>query len=71
MTEALMFIINGTSTSQSPETRCYVFESITIARVIAEKLQGQGFEVEILDQGGEVIIQDPVDPYRRFLGAHL
>jgi hypothetical protein len=69
MTEAPMFIINGTSTNS--ETRCFVFESTTIARVIAEKLQGQGFDVEILDQGGEVIIQDPVDPYRRFLGAHL
>ena len=69
--KAPMFIINGISNSQSPETRCFVFESITIARVIADKLQGQGFDVEILDQMGEVIIQDPVDPYRRFLGAHL
>ena len=66
-----MFIVNGTSTIQSSEARCFVFESITIARVIADKLQDQGFDVEILDQGGEVIIQDPVDPYRRLLGAHL
>ena len=66
-----MFIINGTSTARSPETRCFVFESITIARVIADKLEGQGFDVEVLDQGGEVIIQDPVDPHRRLLGAHV
>jgi hypothetical protein len=66
-----MFIINGSSRGRSAESCCFVFESIAIARVIADKLEGQGFEVEILDQGGEVIIQDPVDPYRRLLGAHL
>ena len=66
-----MFIINGKSSGRSAESCCFVFESITIARVIADKLEGQGFEVEILDQGGEVIVQDPVDPYRRLLGAHL
>lgn len=66
-----MFIINGKSRGRSAESRCFVFESITIARVIADKLEGQGFDVEILDQGGEVIIQDPTDPYRRLLGAHL
>ena len=66
-----MFLINCTSLSQPSETRCFAFESITIARVIAEKVRGQGFDVEILDHGGEVIIQDPPDPYRRFLGAHL
>jgi hypothetical protein len=66
-----MFLINCTSTSQSSQTRCLVFESITIARVIAEKVRGQGFDVEILDESGEVIIQDPPDPYRRFLGAHI
>jgi hypothetical protein len=47
-----------------------LFESITIARLIADKLEGQGFDVEILDQGGEVIIRDPADPYRYLLGAH-
>jgi hypothetical protein len=66
-----MFIINGTSRGRSAESCCFVFESITIARVIADKLEGQGFDVEILDQGGEVVIQDPVDSYRRLLGAHL
>ena len=53
-----MFIINGTSAGRSPESRCFVFESITIARVIADKLQAQGFKVEVLDQGGEVVIED-------------
>jgi hypothetical protein len=42
-----------------------------MARVIADKLEDQGFEVEILDQDGELIIQNPADPYRRLLGAHL
>jgi len=64
-----MFIINGTSPVL--ETRCFVFESITIARVMADKLQSQGFDVEVLDQGGELIIQDPADPYRHLLGAHV
>ena len=64
-----MFIINGTSSVL--ESRCFIFESITIARVIADKLQSQGFEVEVLDQGGELMIQDPADPYRRLLGAHV
>ena len=64
-----MFIINGTSTSQ--DTRRFVFESITIARVIADKLEGQGYEVEILDQGGDLVTQTAPDPYRRLLGAHI
>ena len=64
-----MFIINGTSTVL--EARCFIFESITIARVIADKLQSQGFKVEVLAQGGELMIQDPADPYRRLLGAHV
>jgi hypothetical protein len=64
-----MFIVNGTSPVLEP--RCFVFESITIARVIADKLQSQGFEVEVLDQGGELMIQDPADPYRRLLGAYV
>ena len=66
-----MFIINGTSAGQFPESRCFVFESITIARVIADKQRAQGFKVEILDQRGEIIFKDPVDPYRRLLGAHI
>ena len=66
-----MFIINGTCAGRSPESRCFVFESITIAWVIADKLQTQGFKVEILDQRGEIIFKDPVDPYRRLLGAHI
>jgi len=66
-----MFIINGTSRGRSAEPCCFVFESITIARVIADKLEGQGFDVEILDQEGEVIVQAPADAYRRLLGAHL
>jgi hypothetical protein len=70
-TEAPMFIINGTSKGRSAESCCFIFESITMARVIADKLEDQGLEVEILDQDGELIIQDPVDPYRRLLGAHL
>jgi hypothetical protein len=66
-----VFIINGTSRGRSAESSCFVFESITIARLIADKLEDQGFDVEILDQGGAVIIQDPADPYRHLLGAHL
>jgi hypothetical protein len=65
-----VFIINGTSRGRSAESCCFLFESITIARLIADKLEGQGFDVEILDQGGEVIIRDPADPYRHLLGAH-
>jgi hypothetical protein len=64
-----MFIINGTSSIL--ETRCLVFESITIARVMADKLERQGFDVEVLDQEGGLIIQDPADPYRRLLGAYV
>ena len=64
-----MFIINGTSPNR--ETRCFVFDSTTIARVIAEKLESQGFEVEILDQLGESVIQFPPDPYRRLLGLYI
>ncbi len=64
-----MFIINGTSPNR--ETRCFVFDSGTIARVIAEKLESQGFEVEILDQLGESIVQFPPDPYRRLLGLYI
>ena len=65
----LMFIINGTSPNR--ETRCFVFDSTTIARVIAEKLESQGFEVEILDQFGESVVHFPLDPYRRLLGLHI
>ena len=64
-----MFIVNATS--QNRETRCFVFDSSTIALVIADKLESQGFDVEILDQGGEAITQFPADPYRRLLGLHI
>ena len=64
-----MFIINGTALNR--ETKCFVFESTTVARVIADKLESQGFEVEILDQLGESIVQFPPDHYRRLLGLHI
>ena len=63
-----MFIVNGTSLNKSSETRCFVFESITIARVIADKLEGQRFDVEILNEHGEVVTQvHHTDPYQHLL----
>jgi hypothetical protein len=64
-----MFIINGTSPNR--ETKCFVFDSPTVARVIGDKLESLGFEVEILDQLGEEIQHFPADPYRRLLGLHM
>jgi hypothetical protein len=46
--EAQMFWINAID--QSLAERCFVFESFTIAQIIAEKLERHGFEVEILNQ---------------------
>ena len=64
-----MFIVNATARDQ--EARCFIFDSTTIAQVIGEKLESQGFQVEILDQLGETIVQFPPDPYRRLLGLNL
>lgn len=63
-----MFIINATALNR--ETRCFVFDSTTIAQVVGDKLERQGYEVEILDQSGETIVQFPPDPYGRLLGLH-
>ena len=64
-----MFIINGTAPNR--ETKCFVFDSPTIARIVRDKLESQGFEIEILDHGGETITQFPPDPYRRLLGLQV
>ena len=64
-----MFIVNGTAANQ--DARCFVFDSNTIAQVVGDKLERLGFDVEILDQLGEAIVQFPPDPYRRLLGLHL
>jgi hypothetical protein len=64
-----MFIINGTSPNR--ETKCFVYDSPTIARVIGDKLESQRFEVEILDQLGEEIQHFPADPYRRLSGLQI
>jgi hypothetical protein len=55
--EVRVFIINATA--KNCETKCLVFDSGTIARIISDKLERQGFEVEILDQSGE---QSPGSP---------
>ena len=65
-----MFWITAIS-AQPPEERCFVFESITMAQIIADKLERQGFEVEILDQDWEAITQIPEDPHRCHMGAWI
>jgi hypothetical protein len=68
-----MYIISGTTSDR--QVRCFVFKSITIARVIADKIERQGFDVEILDKDGEVVLHDPEydpeDEYRALLGVHI
>ena len=65
-----MFWITAIS-AQSPDQRCFVFESFTMAEIIADKLERQGFEVEILTQDWEAIRQIPEDPHRSLMGAAI
>lgn len=60
-----MFIINGIAANR--EDRCFLFDSLTIAMVIADKLERLGLEVKILDQRGDDG-ELPPDPYERHLG---
>lgn len=57
--------------TEGPITRraCFVFESFTIAQIIADKLDRQGFEAKILNQDWEAIARIPDDPHRRLMGA--
>lgn len=65
-----MFWITAIS-AKSPDERCFVFESFTMAQIIADKLERQGFEVEILNQDWETITQIREDPHRCHMGAWL
>jgi len=65
-----MFCITALSAHSSDE-RCFVFESFTMAEIIADKLERHGFEVEILNQDWETITQIPEDPHRRLMGAWM
>jgi hypothetical protein len=65
-----MFWINAISTDGSLQERCFVFESFTIAQIIADKLERQGFITQILDQKFQALSKIPRDPFRRFLGIH-
>jgi hypothetical protein len=65
-----MFWITAIS-PQSRNERCFVFESFTMAQVIADKLQRHGFEVEILNQDWEAVAQYPDEPHRRLMGAWI
>jgi hypothetical protein len=65
-----MFWINAAPRDQSRDERCFVFESFTIAQIIADKLDCQGFEVQILNQDWEVP-EVPDDPHRLLMGAWI
>ena len=66
-----MFWINAISRAHSHNERCLVFESFTIAEIIADKLRREGFDAEILNQDWELIAQIPEDPHRRLMGAWI
>ena len=66
-----MFWINAISRAQSHDERCFVFESFTIAQIIADKLERQGFAAEILNQDWEAPAQIPEDAHRRLMGAWI
>jgi hypothetical protein len=66
-----MFWINAISADGSLRERCFVFESFTIARIIADKLEREGFVTQILDQQFQALSKIPRDPHRRLMGAHL
>ena len=65
-----MFCINAISIDGSREERCFVFESYTIAQIIADKLERGGFVTQILDQEFQPVSKTPRDPLRRLLGIH-
>lgn len=48
-----------------------MFESFTIAQIIAEKLEREGFVTQILDQEYHAVAQIPEDPHRQLMGAYL
>jgi hypothetical protein len=52
------------------QERCLVFESFTIAQIIADKLEREGFVTQILDQEFRALTKIPKDPIRRLLGIH-
>jgi hypothetical protein len=64
-----MFWINAID--QTSAERCFMFESFTVAQIIADKLERHGFKVEILNQDWEAIDIVPEDPHRRLMGAHI
>ena len=66
-----MFWINAISTDRSLQERCFVFESFTIAQIIADKLEREGFVTQILDQDYQAVSQIPEDPHRRLMGANI
>jgi hypothetical protein len=65
-----MFWINAISTDGSLQERCFVFESFTIAQIIADKLEREAFVTQILDQEFQAVTKIPKDPFRRLLGVH-
>ena len=65
-----MFWINAISTDGSPQERCLVFESFTIAQVMADKLERDGFVTQILDHEFRAFTEIPKDPFRHLLGIH-
>jgi hypothetical protein len=64
-----MFWINAISTDGSLQERFFVFESFTIAQIIADKLEREGFITQISDQEFQAVAKIPKDPFRRFLGV--
>lgn len=66
-----MFWINAISVAGALQERCFVFESFTIAQIIADKLEREGFVTQILDQEYQTVAQIPSDPFRRFMGMNI
>ena len=65
-----MFWINAIPIDGSLQERCLVFESFTIAQVIADKLEREGFVTQILDQEFRALTEIPKDRFRHLLGIH-
>ena len=66
-----MFWINAISADGSLRVLCFVFESFTIAQIIADKLERDGFVTQILDQEYQAVAVFPDDPHRRLMGAQI
>jgi hypothetical protein len=64
-----MYWINAISKDGSLQERCFVFESFTIAQIVADKLEREGFITQILDQQFHALAEIPKDPCRRLLGV--